>query len=157
MTATTRRRDANRSPGSRRSLHNVWPDAGSQSGRRPPSNTYRGSVSHSSVSVDNQLSSQFQRATVQSASESSLSLGRSSMPPNRASMSGPSIQNIDPNYRMSEPAAQYGYPAGHAMTMGASTSRGSSRAQLPSIDDWNAPPTSINPMFKVVSSALRLR
>ncbi|BEJ15094.1 hypothetical protein CspHIS471_0408610 [Cutaneotrichosporon sp. HIS471] len=133
-------------PGSRRSLHNVWPDAMSQSSRRPSSNAYRGSMSHSSVSLDNQLSSQLQRTTVQSASESSLSLGRNPMPPNRASMSGPTIQNHDQSYH---PTPPYGYPADQAMTVGTSVSRRSSRAQLPSIEDWHAPPTSINPMFKV--------
>ncbi|KLT40322.1 kinase-like protein [Cutaneotrichosporon oleaginosum] len=130
--------------GSRRSLHNVWPEQVSQSSRRPPSNTYRPSMSHSSASLDNQLSSQLQRTTVQSASESSLSLGRNPMPPNRASMSGPSIQNM--NF---QPQGAYAYPAGHAMTIGASASRRSSRAQLPSIEDGPSSPTPINPMFKV--------
>lgn len=130
-------------------MHNLWSDPMMQAARRPPSNTYRQSnMSHSAASLESQLASQLQRqATVASASESSLSLGRSAIP-SRASVSGPAIQNYE-GYR--EPAAPYGHP-GYSASQGTGISRRSSRAQLPSIDDWPEMPQEINPMFRVVSN-----
>lgn len=107
-------------------------------------------MTHSSASLESQLANQLQRqATVHSASESSLSLGRAAIP-QRASVSGPNIQTYEQAYRM-EPAGAYPHPAGYTTSQSGGLSRHSSRAQLPSIDDWPENPHEINPMFRVVS------